>query len=70
MAGWGIFLIVIGGGSFILPMMGRQFILVSWLGEARPYVAVAMIIVGIALVVLSAKKGAPASSQGQGQPPG
>ena len=52
----GGFLIVIGAGSYILPMMGRQFILMSVFPEnIRPYAGAGVIAVGIVLLVLGLK---------------
>ena len=53
MRGLGVMLLVIGAGSFILPMMGRQFILVSVFGQYEKAAAIGMIVVGAILTVLS-----------------
>ncbi len=46
MKGIGIWLLVLGVGSFILPLMGMQFRLVSVFGEYAPFAAVGMIGIG------------------------
>jgi hypothetical protein len=53
MRGLGVMLLVIGAGSFVLPMMGRQFILVSVFGEYEKAAAIGMIVLGAVLTVLS-----------------
>jgi hypothetical protein len=53
----GIWMIILGVGSFILPMIGRQFILLSWLGGATPYVGGGLAVVGLILLVLSFRQG-------------
>lgn len=50
MRGWGGTLILLGIGSFILPMFGMQFILLSFFGAATPIVAIVMIIAGAAMM--------------------
>jgi hypothetical protein len=50
MRGWGITLIILGVGSFILPLMGMQFALVSVFGEAQMPAAIGMIVIGGAMV--------------------
>jgi len=52
MLGWGIALMVIGALSFILPLFGRQFIVVSLLGLTGMGSAVAGIVLFIVGVVL------------------
>ena len=49
---WGIFLIVMGVGSFILPMMGMQFRLMSLFKEAQPAAGIIVAGLGVLLVVL------------------
>jgi hypothetical protein len=55
MRGLGLMLLIIGGGSFILPMMGRQFILVSVFGEYEKPAAIGMIVLGAILTLVSLK---------------
>jgi hypothetical protein len=56
MRSWGIILILLGIGSYILPMMGRQFMLVSIFGDS-PLVGAAFIIVGAVLTFLGIRRG-------------
>lgn len=53
----GIWLLVLGGGSFVLPMFGLQFRILDILGEARPFVAGAMALVGAVMVAISFRSG-------------
>ncbi len=49
----GIWLTVLGVGSFILPMMGLQFRIMKIFGSSLPLVALFMAVVGIVLLVVS-----------------
>ncbi len=60
MKGWGVFCIILGVGSFILPKMGVQFKLISIFGEAAPVVGGVLVLLGVVLLVIGAK-----SDQGQ-----
>jgi hypothetical protein len=51
MIGWGIFLIVIGAGSLLLPLIGFQFALMSFVDAYQPWAGIAVAIIGVALVV-------------------
>ena len=53
MRSWGIYSLIFGIGSFVLPMMGLQFRILSILGNDTPYVGGALIVVGLILVGLS-----------------
>ena len=53
MRSWGIYLLIFGIGSVLLPMMGLQFKLLSLLGNATPIVGGILTVAGIALLVLS-----------------
>ena len=48
MARFGIFLLIMGIGSLILPLMGRQFVLMSLLDPAQPIagIVIALLAVG------------------------
>ena len=58
MARLGIFLLIMGIGSLILPMMGRQFVLMSLLGPAQPVAGIAIAAVGGLLIFLGARQNA------------
>jgi hypothetical protein len=49
--GWGIFLIIIGAGSLLLPMLGYQFSLMELVDDYQPYAGIVVAIIGVALVV-------------------
>jgi hypothetical protein len=53
MRGWGILLIVLGVGSFILPMMGMQFRLLSIFGEYTNIAGAVMAVIGVILLGIS-----------------
>lgn len=48
-------LILLGIGSFILPLLGRQFVVLSWMGGARPVVAIVMVLAAVALFALEVR---------------
>ena len=52
----GCFLMILGVGSFVLPLFGLQFKIMRLFGES-PTVAIIMAIVGIALFAMSGGKG-------------
>jgi hypothetical protein len=58
MARFGIFLLIMGVGSLILPMMGRQFVLMSLLDPAQPVAGVVIAALGGLLIFLGAKQNA------------
>lgn len=54
---FGITLLILGIGSFILPLFGRQFRLLSLFGGATPVVAVILAILGAGLIFADYKWG-------------
>jgi hypothetical protein len=48
-----IWLMILGVGSFILPMMGSQFIILSLFGPYAPIAGGAMAVVGLILLIVS-----------------
>jgi hypothetical protein len=55
MGGFGLTLILIGIGSFILPLLGLQFSLLSILGDSI-WARLGIVVVGIALVIFSPRQ--------------
>jgi hypothetical protein len=53
MRNWGIWMLVLGVGAFILPYFGLQFKILSVFGEALPLVSGCIAIVGAVLLALS-----------------
>jgi hypothetical protein len=53
MRNWGIWLLVLGVGAFVLPYFGLQFRILSMLGDALPLVAGGMAVVGAILLAMS-----------------
>lgn len=49
----GKWLLILGAGSFILPMFGLQFIILSFLGDSLPLVAGAMTAAGALMMGLT-----------------
>lgn len=47
---WGIFLIIMGIGTFVLPHFGLQFKLISLLGSFGPFAAILAIVGGAGLI--------------------
>lgn len=53
MRSWGIWLLVLGVGAFILPYFGLQFKILNVFGDALPLVAGGIAVVGAVLLALS-----------------
>ncbi len=49
----GALLLVLGVGSFVLPMFGLQFKLLQALGDTTPYVGSGLAVVGAILLLVS-----------------
>ncbi len=64
MRSWGIWLLVLGVGAFVLPYAGLQFKILSIFGEALPMVAGGMAVIGAVMLALSfrATAAAPGST--------
>jgi len=56
MRGFGILLLVLGLGSFVLPVMNLQFRIMSVFGKPASTVAMVMAVVGAVLLFLSFRK--------------
>lgn len=52
MVGWGIFLIIIGAGSLLLPSLGFQFTLMEFFDDYQPYAGIVVAIIGAGLVLM------------------
>jgi hypothetical protein len=63
MRSWGIWLVVLGVGAFILPYFGLQFKILNMLGEALPMVAGGIAVVGAVLLGLSFRSAPEGSPQ-------
>jgi hypothetical protein len=44
---------ILGIGSFVLPMMGSQFILMSFFGPYTPIAGGAMALIGLVMLIVS-----------------
>lgn len=56
MIGWGVLLIILGVGSFILPQFNMQFRLMSLLDGAQPAAGIVVAALGVLLVVLGLRR--------------
>ena len=63
MVGWGIFLIIIGAGSLLLPSLGFQFRLMELLDDYQPYAGIVVAIIGAGLVLLGMNRGSTTTVQ-------
>ena len=52
MVGWGIFLIILGAGSLLLPMLDMQFRLMELVDPYQPYAGIVVAVIGAVLVFL------------------
>jgi hypothetical protein len=48
---FGIVLMILGAGSFVLPKYGMQFILLSFFGNATPIVAIVLMSLGAIMTI-------------------
>ena len=62
MVGWGIFLIILGAGSLLLPSLGFQFQLMELVDDYQPYAGIVVAIVGAGLVLLGMNRGSTATT--------
>jgi len=63
MVGWGIFLIILGAGSLLLPQLGFQFQLMELVDDYQPYAGIVVAIVGAGLVLLGMNRGSTTTVQ-------
>ena len=57
MAGWGVFLVIVGAGSVLLRSLGFQFLVMEVVDDLQPYAGIAVAMVGAGLVVLGIARG-------------
>jgi hypothetical protein len=57
MVSFGVLLLILGIGTFILPLLGLQFRILSIFGPNQDIVAIGMAVVGAVLVVLGLSRG-------------
>ena len=67
MVGWGIFLIILGAGSLLLPMLDYQFTLMELVDDYQPYAGIVVAVIGAALVLLGMNR-KPDSATVEAQP--
>jgi hypothetical protein len=60
MIGWGVFLIVLGAGSLLLPLIGWNFRLMELVDAYQPWAGIVVAIIGIGLVVFGMNRQQPA----------
>jgi hypothetical protein len=51
MIGWGIFLIILGAGSLVLPLIDVQFRLMELVDPWQPFAGIIVAVIGVALVL-------------------
>ena len=65
MIGWGIFLIILGAGSLVLPLIDVQFRLMELVDPWQPFAGIIVAVIGVALVLYGMNRGSePAASAG------
>jgi hypothetical protein len=58
MVGWGIFLIIMGAGSLLLPSLGFQFQLMELVDDLQPYAGIVVAAIGAGLLIWGMSRGA------------
>ena len=61
----GIWMLVLGIGAFVLPLMGLQFKILAVFGDSLPYVAGGLTAVGAVLLAMSFRGGPQPQTQQQ-----
>ena len=73
MIGWGIFLIILGAGSLLLPLIDVQFRLMELVDPWQPFAGIIVAVIGVALVLYGMNRGtepaATASAPSSASPP-
>ena len=58
MVGWGVILLVLGVGSFLMPFVGMQFALARFFGPGNDtLVGIVLSVVGLLLIVIGLRRG-------------
>ena len=57
MKSYALIMIVLGAGSFILPLFGLQFRLLTIFGSATPYLGAGLAVLGVVILVAGGGKG-------------
>ena len=65
MRSWGIWMVILGVGAFVLPYFGLQFKILNLFGEASPMVAGGLAVIGAVLLGLSFRGDAQSSQAPQ-----
>ena len=72
MTGWGVFLIILGAGSLLLPALGFQFRLMELVDDYQPYAGIVVAAIGAVLVFLGMRRqqaeAAPPATTASGNP--
>lgn len=50
MKSWGVTFLILGVGTFVLPIVGLEFAIMSLFGDERPMVAVILAIAGLLMI--------------------
>jgi hypothetical protein len=61
MVGWGVFLIVLGAGSLLLPMLGYQFSLMELVDDFQPWAGIVVAVIGAVLLFMGMTRRQPAA---------
>ena len=67
MKSWGMWLFIFGAGSFVLNMLGMEFVILSWIDNWGPTVG---IVIRVGLMVAGAAMGLIGRKQEAAQPAG
>ena len=72
MIGWGIFLIILGAGSLVLPLIDVQFRLMELVDPWQPFAGIVVAVIGAGLVLYGMNRGTepdPTASAPSSAPP-
>ncbi len=63
MKSWGVTFLILGVGTFVLPIVGLEFTIMSLFGDERPMVAILLAIAGLLMVWRSSQEGKQVARQ-------
>jgi len=61
MVGWGVFLIILGAGSLLLPLLDYQFTLMEVVDDYQPWAGIVVAVIGAAMVLFGMSRGKAAT---------
>ena len=64
MRGWGTWMIILGVGSLLLPLLGVQFVLMALLDPWQPFAGIGVALAGMVMLTMGLFSSEPADAPG------